>query len=56
MLAVWTDVVVLLEIEGVNDLVALGALRPEIVGKLVIAFASSERWFVENAHGFVGAG
>ena len=46
--------VVLLEVERVNELVALIALGPEIIGKTLAAFATSQWWFFENTHDVSG--
>lgn len=46
----WANVIVLLKVESVNQLAALMALGPEIVGEILIPFAASQWWFLEDAH------
>jgi hypothetical protein len=42
---------VLLEVEGVNELVALMAFGPKIIGESLITFAAAQWWFFEDTHG-----
>lgn len=49
--AIGANKVVLLEVQGVKQFPAIGALGPEIVGKVVASFRSTlEPWFIEDAH------
>ena len=49
--AIGANKVVLFEIQGVKQFPTVGALGPEIVGKIVASFRSTlEPWFVKDAH------
>ena len=50
MAAMGADVIVLLEVKGMNELITLGTLGPEVVGDALIFLSASEGWFFENAH------
>ena len=54
LLAAGADIIVLLEVEGVDELIALMAFGPEIIGNPLIFFAAAKRWFFENAHNLGG--
>lgn len=50
VLAVRTDVMMLLEVKAMDELAALIALGPEVIGKVLSFLPASKRWFLENAH------